>query len=218
MTPVGDIAEVFDRLRQSEHTGVVVRAAHDRALDPEHGRLWEYISHQPIQFEPEIELPATAKRSARATKLAVRFCQVQLRSPRRLDHQQHFKVYAVYACEIHPPEGEEAISWMLLTTEKVSNAVEAATILRWYTGRWHVEEYHKILKSGTQAESYRLAATSMEALLGFLTVIATELLRVTYLHRTQPQAPATTILTPVQLDVLRGCLKRWLLSKKALRA
>lgn len=47
----GDIAEVFDRLRQSEHTGVVVRAAHDRALDPEHGRLWEYISQQLIQFE-----------------------------------------------------------------------------------------------------------------------------------------------------------------------
>lgn len=149
-------------------------------------------------------MPATAKRSARATKLAVRFCQVQLRSPRRLDNQQHFKVYAVYACEIHPPEGEEAISWTLLTTEKVSNAVEAATILRWYTYRLHVEEYHKILKSGNQAESYRLAATSMEALLGFLTVIATELLRVTYLHRTQPQSPATTSLTPVQLDVLKA--------------
>jgi len=28
-------------------------------------------------------------------------------------------------------------------------------------------EYHKILKSGCQVESYRLAATSMEALLGF---------------------------------------------------
>lgn len=67
-----------------------------------------------------------------------------------------------------------------------------------------MEEYHKILKSGCQVESYRLAATSMEALLGFLTVIAAELLRVTYLHRTQPDAPATTVLSPVQLHVLKA--------------
>ncbi len=69
---------------------------------------------------------------------------------------------------------------------------------------WLTEEYHKILKSGCKAESYRLAATSMEALLGFLTVIAAQLLRVTYLHRTQPQAPAETVLSPVQLNVLKA--------------
>jgi len=83
----------------------------------------------------------------------VRFCPVQLRCPRRLDNQNPFEVYAIYAREIEPPEGEEAVSWMLLTTETVTNAKEAATILRWYTYRWHVEEYHKILKSGCQAES-----------------------------------------------------------------
>ncbi len=79
------------------------------------------------------------------------------------------KVYAVYALEIDPPEGEEAVSWMLLTTEAVTSSADAAKILRWYTYRWHIEEYYKILKSGCKAESYRLAATSMEAMLGFLT-------------------------------------------------
>ncbi len=93
---------------------------------------------------------------------------------------------------------------MLLTTETVTNAAQAATILRWYTYRWHVEEYHKILKSGCKAESYRLSATSMEALLGFLTVIADVLLRLTYLHRTQPQATAEMVLTTVQMDVLKS--------------
>lgn len=93
---------------------------------------------------------------------------MQLRPPHRLENLP-FRVYAVYAQEIEPPEGEEAVSWMLLTTESVTTADVAATILRWYTYRWRVEEYHKILKSGCKAESYRLAATSMEALLGFLT-------------------------------------------------
>ena len=129
---------------------------------------------------------------------------MQLRVSKRLKNLAPFDVYAVYAVEMDPPEGEEAVAWMLLTTEPVTHEGQAATILRWYTYRWRVEEYHKILKSGTQAESYRLAATSMEALLGFLTVIAAELLRVTYLHRTQPDAPATTVLSSVQLNVLKA--------------
>ena len=61
---------------------------------------------------------------------------------------------------------------MLLTTEPVTNHIEAQTILRWYTYRWRIEEYHKILKSGCKAESYRLAGDSMQVLLGFLTQIA----------------------------------------------
>ena len=162
------------------------------------------MSTQPVEFTQDVELPATTKREARTAKLDVRFAQVQLRSPRRLSNQDALAVYAVYAVETEPPEGEVAVSWMLLTTESVTTATEATTILRWYTYRWHVEEYHKILKSGCKAESYRLAATSMEALLGFLTVIAVELLRVTYLHRTQPQAPASIVLAPVQLDVLKA--------------
>ncbi len=181
----GDIAEVFEQVRQMERTGVIVRAAHDRSLDSDTAHLWEHLSAKPIQFYQEVELPATAKRQARTAKLAVRFYPVQLRSPRRLKNQDPFEVYTVYAQEIDCPEGEEAVSWMLLTSESVPTVAKAVTILRWYTYRWHVEEYHKILKSGCQVESYRLAATSMSALLGFLTVIAAELLRVTYLHRTQ---------------------------------
>ena len=200
----GDIAEVFAQVRQIEHTGVLVRAAHDRSLDPNNVHLWEHLSTQPIQFYQQVKLAETAKRKARTASVAVRFCPVQLRVPKRLKNPDPFDVYAVYGVEMDPPEGEEAVAWMLLTTEPVTHEEQAATILRWYTYRWRIEEYHKILKSGCQAESYRLAAPSMEALLGFLTVIAAELLRVTYLHRTQPEAPATTVLSSVQLNVLKA--------------
>ena len=57
-----------------------------------------------------------------------------------------------------------------------------ATILRWYSYRWRVEEYHKIFKSGCQVERYRLAVDGMKTLIGFLSVIAVELLQLTYLR------------------------------------
>lgn len=108
-------------------------------------------------------------------------------------------MYAVYAHEVDCPEGEEPVSWMLLTSVEM-----AKTIVRWYSYRWRVEEYHKVLKSGCNVESYRLAADGMKTLLGFLSVIAVDLLRLTYLQRTQPQMSADTVLSPVQIEVLKA--------------
>jgi hypothetical protein len=200
----GDITEVFDKLRQLEHTGVIVRAAHNRSLDSDSERLWSKLEGQPISAEQEIELPQTSKRSARKAKLAVRFCPVNLRTPYRFDNRDPLPVYAVYATEIDCPEGETPVEWMLLTTEIVTDIQMASTILRWYSYRWRVEEYHKIFKSGCQVERYRLAAEGMKTLIGFLSVIAVELLQLTYLHRTQPSAPAIEILNPLELRILKA--------------
>ena len=204
----GDISEVFEQVSQIQNTGVLVRAAHDRSLAEEDQHLWSHLEEQPIQFETTVELMTTKKRKGRTAQLAVRFCPVKLRAPSRLKTQESFPVYAVYASEINPPEGEEAVSWLLLTTESVTTKEEALQILRWYTYRWRVEEYHKILKSGCLAESYRLGGGSMAVLLGFLTGIAAQLLKLTYLNRTAPEAPAEMVLRPVQLEVLKAQFKR----------
>ena len=44
----------------------------------------------------------------------------------------------------------------------------------------------------------------MKTLIGFLSVIAVDLLRLTYLHRTQPDAPAQEVLSEVQIKVLQA--------------
>jgi hypothetical protein len=200
----GDITEVFAQVRQLQHTGVIVRAAHNRSLDSDSERLWSKLEAQPISLKQEIELPQTSKRSARSAKLAVRFCPVNLRTPYRFDNRNPLLVYAVYATEIDCPEDETPVEWMLLTTEVVADVQAASTILRWYSYRWRVEEYHKIFKSGCQVERYRLAAEGMRTLVGFLSVIAVELLQLTYLHRTQPSTPAIEILNPLQLKILKA--------------
>ena len=171
----GDITEVFDQVRQLKHTGVLVRAAHNRSLDKNSERLWDKMESEPIRFTQEIDVPATGNSKGRKANLAVRFCAVNLRTPYRFDNRDPLKVYAAYATEIDCPEGETPLSWMLLTTEVVADVNMAATILRWYTYRWRVEDYQKILKSGCQSERYRLAAAGMKTLLGFLSVIAVEL-------------------------------------------
>ena len=123
--------------------------------------MWAKLAAQPVSLRQEIQLPETSKRSARQAQLEVRFCLVNLRTPYRFDNREPLEVYAVYAIEVDCPEGETPVEWMLLTTEPVTNAEFAATILRWYSYRWRIEEYHKVSKSGCQVERYRLAANGM---------------------------------------------------------
>ena len=44
----------------------------------------------------------------------------------------------------------------------------------------------------------------MKVVIGFLSVIAVELLQLTYLHRTQPNTPAIEIFNPLELRVLKA--------------
>ena len=96
----GDITEVFDTVRQLKHTGLLVRASHNRSLDQNSQRLWDFMTSQPISYEQDINLPATAHRQARKTKLAIRFAPVLLRTPYRFDNRDPINIYAVYATEI----------------------------------------------------------------------------------------------------------------------
>ncbi len=93
----GDISEVFNKVNQLTHTGVVVRAAHDRSLKEDPHRLWEKLEAEPIQGYHEVELSETKTRLARTALLAVRFCPVQLRSPTRLGTASKLHVYADFS-------------------------------------------------------------------------------------------------------------------------
>ena len=199
----GDISEVLEIATMTPNTGVVVRAAHNRALSETDNYLWSFVTTNEVKFTMNIELPKTKKRAARQALLEVRYCPVKIRSPQRLKNQESFDIYAVHAVEVKAPEDCEPVEWMLLTTEDVTTELEARTILRWYTYRWRIEEYHKILKSGCKAESYRLGGGSMEVLRGFLTSIAAKLLKMTYLNRTAPETSACDVLSPLEIQVLK---------------
>ena len=134
----GDISEVFEQLQQLHNTGVLLRATHNRALGEGNEHLWDFLEAQPVQFNYQLEIAATPKRTARTATLAVRFAPVQLRCPPRLGQGNVFNVYGVYATEVEAPEGEEPISWMLLTSEVVTTQAQAQTILSWYCYRWRI--------------------------------------------------------------------------------
>jgi Transposase DNA-binding/Transposase DDE domain len=62
----------------------------------------------------------------------------------------------LHATERGKPRGRDPIDWKLITNLPVTSRAEAIEKLQWYALRWKIEIFHKILKSGCQAERSKL--------------------------------------------------------------
>ena len=65
-------------------------------------------------------------------------------------------LYLVHAKENHVPKGQVPIEWLLLTNKPIQSFEEAKQILIYYTLRWEIEIFFKVLKSGCKVEEIRL--------------------------------------------------------------
>jgi hypothetical protein len=79
--------------------------------------------------------------------------------------------------EIAPPSEGPPLHWVLLTSLSCNSLAEARRIVGRYAARWHIEEYHKALKSGMGVEESQLKeAYRLESLLAVSSLVAIRLL------------------------------------------
>jgi hypothetical protein len=114
-------------------------------------------------------------------------------------------VNVVYVWEVAPPDGEEPITWRLITTEPIDTIDQVLRIVDWYRARWIVEEFFKALKTGCAYEKRQLESlNTLLVALALLAPIAWQLLLLRHLARHTPEAAATAVLSARQLHVLRA--------------
>ena len=68
------------------------------------------------------------------------------------------RVYVISATERDAPEGSDALSWVLLTNLPIKGFAGATEKIQWYSRRWGIEIWHKVLKSGCKVEDCQLEA------------------------------------------------------------
>lgn len=144
-----DIYEHFARVPDAQ-THVLVRAVRDRALIEAGERLLSKIAAEPEAGRLTFDLSGRPGRTARQATLAMRFCPVVLRRPKRgadLRDPPTIALNLVEAREIDPPPSEAPIVWRLLTTHPASTLAEAAWVVELYRHRWIVEQFFRTLKS-----------------------------------------------------------------------
>lgn len=202
-----DFYELFDlALGDPQGPKLLVRAAHNRRLAQEQGRLWEKVAGERVSGVQEVQLPRRGKVPARVAKLEVRFAEVTLKPSRWKRKLPPLTLWAVLATEVGSPE---PIEWMLLTTCNVATFEEAVEKLSWYTIRWGIEIYHRTLKSGCKIEERQLGhADRIEACLAIDMVVAWRIHQLTKLGRETPDVPCTVFFEEAQWKALAAYVTR----------
>jgi hypothetical protein len=211
---VGDAeADVFDVLLKAQQwqVEVIIRAAQNRVVAGPAHYLWRLLEQQPLAGTLTVQVPRQKGKAARQAEVEVRFTQLTLPPPtkRQKEGLESVQLWAVLAQEPHPPAGEAAVEWLLLTTLCVTSFREAQTVLHYYSCRWGVETYHKVLKSGCRVEERQF--TDADNLLRYLAldaVVAWRVLYLTMLSRALPNLPCTVFFAEEEWQALACFIRK----------
>jgi hypothetical protein len=196
--------ELFDQARELK-TDLLIRAGQNRALsEPEVGLLWPVLEKQAIVGHLQVQVAKGEKQPARQATVAVRYTSLTLRPPQHLrKRMKPLSLYAILVQEVDPPANVDPLCWLLLTTVPVCSFDDAVERIQWYCQRWQIEILHKILKSGCRIEQAQLASDKrLIPMIALFSIIAWRLFWLTFLARSDPNAPASSILAPHELKAL----------------
>lgn len=235
---VGDRgSDIFAFLRTCEQLGCgfVVRVRHDRRVDlrveqaetavpaaarrhgsqraageplPEH--LFEEVRSWPSQGQQTITLDGNHKRKQREATLCISWGQLRLWPPdgEAGKGERPLVVSVVRTWEADPPEGVEALEWLLLTSVPTQSEEDAWERVQWYRMRWIVEDYHQCLKTGCAIEERQVQTyEGLRTLLGFLAPLAVRLLQLRALARQEPERAASDVLPAEVVKVVAHLAK-----------
>jgi hypothetical protein len=213
-----DIFELFDsRRRKARSIHLLVRARYNRCLEEAQSKLFDHLNDLPVKGEAHIDIPRQREKKSkpstpgrislpsRKASVQLRWDKVTLAAPAtsQTRHLQGVEVYALSVVEINPPQGAKAVRWVLLTTLPIHSLKQALRYLRWYTLRWRIEEWHRVLKSGCRIESHQhQSAERLSRAIAIDLVIAWRVMLLTLLGREVPEMPCELFFSAWECHLL----------------
>jgi len=216
-----DFFELFDEQRKNPCVELLIRAQYNRNIDEEPFKLFAAARQAAVISQVRVPIPrhsarskkskqkARAARPGRLADLAIRKIQIQLPPPAYCAAKKPIDIFLVHALEENPPPNTKAIEWFILTTINIASAEDAEQCLRWYTLRWRIEDWHRVLKSGCRIDD--LAHETAERLrraIAINLVIAWRIMLMTLLGRESPELPAEILFSDVELRTLQAYAKK----------
>ena len=206
-------ADAFENIEFWENRGekYVIRSKRDRKIMTEDGsptRLHEYARAQPRVSERTVAVSANHRQGARQATVAMGFAKVTLPAPnnKRGEHSRRpVQSWVIHVLETHPPGGQQALEWILLSNVAAATSEDAQERVDWYRCRPIVEEFHKAMKTGCGIEELQFTTRkALEVTLALLSVVATHLLRLRDRSRDERtrDRPASETIDPIYVQVL----------------
>jgi transposase-like protein/transposase Tn5 family protein len=223
----GDVYECFAAAADGDGPKAdwIVRACQDRCVrggdGPAEDKLFATVAAGPVLGTLEIEVSARRAQShdgsrrrqarrARTTRVTVQAGRVLLQAPDRPGGKgPPVPVQAVLVRQTDPPAGEDPIEWLLLTSLAAATFAQACEVIGYYTCRWEVEVYFRVLKGGCAVEELQFETTGRFVnCLAVYQIVAWRVLFALRLGRECPEVPCGVVFAEVEwravYQVMRG--------------
>ena len=221
-----DIYEYFahaEQLRDDcENLQILMRAGQNRGTSEdcdwkEVARNTPLIGRKTVHIrerEAKVGNGKTARdrsRCARTVELEVRKAVVEITRSKNATGKlpKKIKLNLVLCEETQPPEGEDPICWLLVTTLPIDTDQDVNTIIQYYCTRWQIEVYFRTLKSGCRIEYRRFE--NLDRILNCLAVmsiVAWRIMFMCYLGRACPDLDCEAIFTPSEWKSVYAVLNK----------
>lgn len=213
-----DVYELFLEPRGEQPVEWLVRACQNRAVRKEAENadascLREAVQSRSALFSQEISVRGRPKakvscetrgrrqpRKSRTAVVEVRATRVTLRGPARPGgHLPAVTVNAVQVREVDPPQGDEPVEWLLITTLPIDSEEQVREIIRYYSARFMIEVLFRVLKSGCRVEERRFEHIDrMLPCVAVYLIVAWRTLMVCRLGRSSPDLDCEAIFDPAE--------------------
>ena len=172
----------------------VIRAKHNRYTGETHKKrdkkIWDLLKTAPTKGELEVEIQEVETREMKTLKLSLKAIKVKLPVPPigLGENAKELGVIDVHVIQAYNEEHE----WVLLTNLACDTEEQIKEIVKIYRSRWHIEDFHKVLKTGYQVDEIYLhqSRETIENLLAMACISACRLYWLIYVGRSEAQIRA----------------------------
>jgi hypothetical protein len=208
---VGDReSDIFELFCTAQEIGAhfLIRTCVDRLAMTGDCTICECMQEVPVKGNHTIEIRDN-KGNPDVASLEVKYLKLKVLQPIGKQRQYpQFTLTVIHATETAIPAGRDRIQWKLITNLPVDSAAAAVEKLEWYAMRWKIEIFHKILKSGCNAEDAKLrTADRLANLIAVYCIVSWRIFWLTMLNRATPQAALELALTDTEIRLIDELIK-----------
>ena len=200
---------------------VLVRASRNRSINKRYRRssptclLFDHLKSKKAQGKVTITIKTNAKKKFMQAELSIVYCPITMPPPPNKTIKKDgprlpmVPLFAIMAIERRPPRNTNGIFWVLLTNLDVNTLAQAIEKIHWYSLRWNIELFHKILKSGCGVKAAQLRhADRLKKYIVLKSIIAWRLFWLAKVHEHDKESSCSTMLSEIEWSILYRKTKR----------
>lgn len=194
----GDFYEFLHHLLDAKEE-FIIRAQHDRYTGKTYKnhdeKLWTVLHQAEIKGTMAVEIQDVNSREMQTIQLNLKAVTVTLPIPKKITAAQiidnNYTAITVNVVMAYNDEHE----WVLLTSLPIRTVDDIKEVVILYRCRWHIEDYHKVLKTGYQVDEIYLHSSrqAIENLLVMASISACRLYWMIYVGRSEQNIKADQV-------------------------